>query len=60
MTYFLKRCPKCVGDLVLQSDQYGRFLCCLQCGFIKDEFPSRPIETGPSGKVRYGGRRGTS
>ncbi len=34
--YFLKQCPRCNGDLVTDSDQYGEFVSCLQCGYCKD------------------------
>ena len=30
----LKACPKCHGDLYLQKDQYGRYMNCLQCGYL--------------------------
>ena len=33
---FLKACPKCSGDILLDKDNYGRYLKCLQCGFSKD------------------------
>ncbi len=33
---FLKACPRCRGDLVLEEDMYGRYIACLQCGFIRD------------------------
>ena len=32
----LKACPKCHGDLYLQRDQYGRYMSCLQCGYLKE------------------------
>ena len=32
----LKACPKCHGDLYLEKDQYGRFLSCLQCGYLTE------------------------
>ena len=32
----LKACPKCHGDLYLERDQYGRYLSCLQCGYLKE------------------------
>jgi len=41
--YFLKQCPKCSGDLITDSDQYGDFISCLQCGLCKD------IQAGTSG-----------
>ena len=34
--YFLKQCPRCRGDLITDSDQYGDFVSCLQCGLCKD------------------------
>ena len=33
---FLKACPKCLGDLMLESDIYGKYLACLQCGLTRD------------------------
>ncbi len=32
----LKGCPRCQGTLNLTSDMYGRYVNCLQCGFIRD------------------------
>jgi len=34
--YFLKQCPRCNGDLVAGSDQYGDYVSCLQCGLCED------------------------
>ena len=31
-----KACPKCHGDLYLNKDMYGKYLSCLQCGYMKD------------------------
>ena len=33
---WLKGCPKCHGDLYLDSDGYGTFVECLQCGLLRD------------------------
>ncbi len=33
---FLKQCPRCSGDLSSDSDQYGRYVHCLQCGYVAD------------------------
>ena len=33
---FLKACPKCSGDLVLDGDMWGKHFRCLQCGLMKD------------------------
>ena len=30
--FWLKRCPQCGGDLMDESDVYGTFIGCLQCG----------------------------
>ncbi len=34
--FWFKCCPRCSGDLFKDSDQYGPFVTCLQCGFSKD------------------------
>ncbi len=31
--YFLKGCPRCHGDLCQDSDIYGEYVVCLQCGY---------------------------
>lgn len=38
--FWLKACPRCHGDLFIDSDYYGHFACCIQCGAYLD--PSRP------------------
>jgi hypothetical protein len=32
--FFFKACPKCKGDMYLDSDVYGAYRKCLQCGRI--------------------------
>ena len=32
--YWLKACPRCRGDLQEESDIYGRYISCVQCGYI--------------------------
>lgn len=34
---WLKACPRCRGDLFLDSDAYGRFVSCIQCGNILEK-----------------------
>jgi len=34
--FWFKRCPRCSGDLYADSDQYGPYITCAQCGFSKD------------------------
>ena len=31
---YLKSCPRCQGDVRYERDMYGRYLGCLQCGFL--------------------------
>jgi len=31
-----KNCPRCKGHLVLESDHYGWYEQCLQCGYLRD------------------------
>ena len=39
-----KGCPRCGGDLLLAEDIFGKYLSCLQCGFLRDmaERPKEP------------------
>jgi len=37
MHYWLKECPRCRGDLREESDSYGRYISCMQCGYILGE-----------------------
>ena len=34
---WLKSCPRCRGDLVLDSDYYGNYVSCIQCGASLDK-----------------------
>ena len=34
--YWLKQCTKCGGDLASDSDQYGPYVSCMQCGQYPD------------------------
>ena len=36
----LKNCPKCSGDMYFQSDMYGPYWQCLQCGLLRDVAPA--------------------
>jgi hypothetical protein len=33
---FFKSCNRCQGDMHVDSDSYGWFVKCLQCGFQRD------------------------
>jgi len=30
-----KACPRCYGDLVMESDRWGRYISCTRCGFTR-------------------------
>ena len=32
-----KRCKRCGGNLCLEHDEYGVYLCCIQCSASYDE-----------------------
>ena len=34
MRYWLKECPRCHGDLREESDIHGKYVACVQCGYI--------------------------
>ena len=34
MKYWLKVCSRCHGDLREESDIYGKYVACVQCGYI--------------------------
>ena len=40
MLYF-KSCPRCTGDLYEQTDHYGFYKACLQCGNLIE--PPNPV-----------------
>ncbi len=47
-----KACPKCRGDIHVAEDIFGKYLSCLQCGYLKD-LPNESV-LGP--KREYTGR----
>ncbi len=55
----LKACPKCHGDLYLERDQYGRYLSCLQCGYLRELLGDLPKEL-PDISLSEGSRRTTA
>ena len=32
--YWLKACPRCRGNLHQESDFYGPYVACIQCGYV--------------------------
>lgn len=43
---WLKSCPRCRGDMVLESDFYGQYLSCIQCGNVLGERQARSVALG--------------
>jgi len=41
---WLKSCPRCRGDLVLDSDYYGHYVSCIQCGASLDKSQQGIVE----------------
>ena len=41
-----KACPKCHGDLIEGSDQYGSYLSCIQCGRYMAVTTKKPAGAG--------------
>ena len=53
-----KVCPRCHGDLYLTQDIFGKYVSCLQCGFLKDlEQPGSSAEDQEREAVGAGGER---
>ena len=47
MRYWLRECPRCSGDLREESDIYGRYISCVQCGYILNQLEeSRLMQAG--------------
>lgn len=42
---WLKACPRCHGDLTPQSDRYGSYVFCIQCGAEFEEAEIRRISS---------------
>ena len=41
-----KSCPRCNGDMHLESDRHGSFKTCIQCGHIVEE-DCTPLDLKP-------------
>ncbi len=42
--FWFKSCPKCHGDLYRDSDTYGTYVACLQCGSYLTEADEMRLE----------------
>lgn len=52
MIISLNGCLKCGGAILLESDQYGEYLSCIQCGDCKDLSIGAPLEKPPDKRDR--------
>lgn len=43
----LKACPRCRGDLNTRRDMYGKYVGCLQCGYMLDIPEPSPLLSVP-------------
>lgn len=43
-----KACKRCGGDLSLESDKYGTYLECIQCGAVYNQ--PDPVKSNAKGK----------
>ena len=50
------QCRKCVGNVAIQEDQYGKYLSCLMCGTTREHILAADTtaarESGPDGASR--------
>ncbi|NQW21849.1 MAG: hypothetical protein HQ475_00225 [SAR202 cluster bacterium] len=50
--FWLKSCPKCHGDLYDNTDVYGSYIDCLQCGHYLTSIEDAELRTeNPIGKL---------
>jgi hypothetical protein len=59
--FWLKKCPRCSGDLIGESDVHGTFVTCLQCGHMLSAAEEEALrreagrQTPPQGGSRRAG-----
>jgi hypothetical protein len=54
----LKSCSRCgVGDLFDGDDEYGRYVACIQCGYMGYADKPLSIEVAKAEQMRRRGRR---
>ena len=46
--FWFKACPKCHGDLYMETDVYGSYIACLQCSrYLTNEEDAQLNLSGP-------------
>jgi hypothetical protein len=56
--FWIKKCPRCRGDLIGESDIHGSFITCLQCGHMLSAAEEAALRGSPAPESRH--RPGTS
>ncbi len=49
---WLKSCPRCRGDLQTESDRYGPYIACIQCGYHVGDAELAVLRGDGSGQQR--------
>lgn len=57
MMYF-RSCPRCSGDMALESDRYGVYRSCVQCGCVRDLADERGHQIPAYQPSLFGATRG--
>jgi hypothetical protein len=59
--FWLKGCPRCQGDLQEESDVYGKYAICIQCGHLQNHGseinPRYRYQSGRRGRPRKSDRK---
>ncbi len=53
-----KSCPRCLGDKVLERDEYGWYITCIACGHVSYPVNKRrtPVQMRDFGREGYASR----
>jgi hypothetical protein len=51
-----KPCPRCLGQMFSETDYYGQYWNCLQCGHQDDGKWNPEVKIGRTGQLCPGGR----
>lgn len=49
MSYWLRGCPRCYGDLYANDDMYGKYFACLQCGHHLSDHEANDLNSSELG-----------
>ena len=44
---WLKGCSRCAGDLQEESDKFGLYIVCIQCGYYLSDLEASRLHSGP-------------